>query len=486
MGDAKRDNNYIPTLLAVSNVDGITPVVLYADPTTHRLLVSISGGVTGPASSTDNAIVRWDGTGGGTLQDSGVIVDDTNNLLLVTSDGGALGSATKMWSDLFLASGGVINFNNGNYLLTHSAGLLTTNGALTVGGTLALAANSLTMTGSIGATGARVTKLWATDIESTNYPTVGGTAINTVFAPIASPTFTGTVTLPVGLTGVLRADVGVVSIDTDVTDLVSAATDSAAGKVELATDAEAVTGSDTARAVTPANLTARMAAPGTIGGTTPGLITGTTITANTAFAPDADDGAALGTSSLGFADLFLASGGNVLVANANAKRTIILSAAGGAPTTTIGCGGPTKVEAGTNDIDYYVLEFDTTTEERAFWNLQMPDNYDGSTITARFIWTNAAGLSTETVRWGIKARAYADDAAIDQAYGTEITVDDTWLAQGDVHISAASSAITIGGSPAGGQYVVVNVGRKTASDNLTGDARLLAVQLEYGINAYSD
>src|SRR3990167_6191412 len=62
--------------------------------------------------------------------------------------------------------------------------------------------------------------------------------------------------------------------------------------------------------------------------------------------------------------------------NEQTKRTIVLSAAGGAPTTTIPCAGPTKVEAGTNDIDYYVLEFDTTTEERAFWGVVMPENYD--------------------------------------------------------------------------------------------------------------
>jgi hypothetical protein len=43
MGDAKRDNNYITTLLAVSNSDGTTPVTLYADPVTHRLLVSAIG-----------------------------------------------------------------------------------------------------------------------------------------------------------------------------------------------------------------------------------------------------------------------------------------------------------------------------------------------------------------------------------------------------------------------------------------------------------
>lgn len=45
MAQAKRDDNYIPTLLGVSNVDGETPVVLYADPTTHRLLVSLSSSI---------------------------------------------------------------------------------------------------------------------------------------------------------------------------------------------------------------------------------------------------------------------------------------------------------------------------------------------------------------------------------------------------------------------------------------------------------
>lgn len=50
-----------------------------------------------------------------------------------TSDGLALGSGTKMFSDLFLASGGVINFNNGNATLTHSAGLLTSNVSMSLG-----------------------------------------------------------------------------------------------------------------------------------------------------------------------------------------------------------------------------------------------------------------------------------------------------------------------------------------------------------------
>lgn len=38
------------------------------------------GDVNGPGSSTDNAIPRWDGSGGDTLQDSGVLITDNNEI----------------------------------------------------------------------------------------------------------------------------------------------------------------------------------------------------------------------------------------------------------------------------------------------------------------------------------------------------------------------------------------------------------------------
>ena len=169
-----------------------------------------------------------------------------------------------------------------------------------------------------------------------------------------------------------------------------------------------------------------------------------------------------------------------------ATRTIVLTAVGGTPLTTAGCAGPTQVEAATNDINYWVLDYDSSTEEHASWNILMPDSYDGGVVKATFIWSNAAGLTTETVVWGIAARAFADDDAIDQALGTEVTVTDTWIAQNDVHVSPESGDITIGGGPTGGDWVVFVVARKVASDNLTGDARLLVVKLEYTINAHSD
>jgi hypothetical protein len=56
------------------------------------------GGLTGPIGSTDNALVRWDGITGSIVQNSGVIVDDSNNItgaksLLLTTSGNSYGLA---------------------------------------------------------------------------------------------------------------------------------------------------------------------------------------------------------------------------------------------------------------------------------------------------------------------------------------------------------------------------------------------------------
>ena len=54
-----------------------------------------------------------------------------------TSGGAALGTTALMWSNLFLASAGVINFNAGNMTITHSAGnLAVAGGTLTTAGVI--------------------------------------------------------------------------------------------------------------------------------------------------------------------------------------------------------------------------------------------------------------------------------------------------------------------------------------------------------------
>lgn len=114
--------------------------------------------------------------------------------------------------------------------------------------TISLTSNTLTGT----------TAEFNTALSDGSFATLAGSETltnKTLTSPsIASPSITGTLTIPTGLTGVLRADSGVVSTDSDVTDIVSAASDTAAGKVELATSTETTTGTDATRAVTPDGL----------------------------------------------------------------------------------------------------------------------------------------------------------------------------------------------------------------------------------------
>ena len=64
----------------------------------------------------------------------------TTSLLPTTDDACPLGSTTKQFSDLFLATGAVINYNNGNLLLTHSANTMTVTGSGATGNTIVLPA----------------------------------------------------------------------------------------------------------------------------------------------------------------------------------------------------------------------------------------------------------------------------------------------------------------------------------------------------------
>jgi hypothetical protein len=283
------------------------------------------GDVSGPVSSTNNAIVRWDGTGGNTVQNSGVTIDDSDNLsgvnnvtgsdtnfvtgtagtngnvpqwnadgdivdggvatsdivtpsstdtftnktlggdLLMssdgahdigtasvgtgdihvggtmgvifnnnitiardsggtarllftgsaggyrfddqlqptTNDGAELGSASLAWSDLFLASGAVVNFNNGDVTMTHSVNALDIDGGVVdFGSTPTVSGSDVYYTGG-------------TDVAIAD----GGTGASTASAAFSN--------------------------------LKQAATTSATGVVELATSAEVTTGTDTSRAITP-------------------------------------------------------------------------------------------------------------------------------------------------------------------------------------------------------------------------------------------
>lgn len=142
-------------------------------------------------------------------------------------------------------------------------------------------------------------------------------------------------------------------------------------------------------------------------------------------------------------------------------------------------------ETSTNKIMVETLDFDDTTDEFAQIRWRMPKRWDEGTVTVGFVWTAAA---TGNVVWGAQGVAISNDDPVDSAFGTAQTVTDAVTAANDVMESAATGAITIGGTPAENDFVVFQFYRDAdnGSDTLTGDALLLGVVLTITTDANDD
>ncbi len=145
-----------------------------------------------------------------------------------------------------------------------------------------------------------------------------------------------------------------------------------------------------------------------------------------------------------------------------------------------------SAESSTNKVMSKSLDFDTTTQEFAQFSVRFPKNWDEGTVTFEPIWTAASGSGG--VVWALQGVALSNDDALDTAYGTEQTSTDTLITANDVHVGPASSAITIAGTPAAGDWVSFQIKRNVSngSDTLGVDARLLGVALFFTTNAADD
>lgn len=104
-------------------VNQSTQPILFPDGSASFPSITNTGDIdTGMYFAADDQI-GWACGGTGRLLLNGAIFSP------VTNDGTALGSGSLAFSDLFLASGGVINFNNGDVTITHSANALAFAGA---------------------------------------------------------------------------------------------------------------------------------------------------------------------------------------------------------------------------------------------------------------------------------------------------------------------------------------------------------------------
>ena len=106
------------------------------------------GDVSGPGTATDNAVVRFDGTGGSNLNNSGVIIDDSNNVTGVN----ALTVTTNITASNITIVGsastvGAVAFTSTSATVT---GDLTVSGAITA---TTIGATNVTVTGSASSIG---------------------------------------------------------------------------------------------------------------------------------------------------------------------------------------------------------------------------------------------------------------------------------------------------------------------------------------------
>lgn len=141
-------------------------------------------------------------------------------------------------------------------------------------------------------------------------------------------------------------------------------------------------------------------------------------------------------------------------------------------------------DTSTNAIPIAAMKLDPDTAEKIYLLWTPPRNWDAGTIKVRLYWTATGGTGGNSAKFGISGRAYADDETLDAAPGTAQTITDALLANDDLHVTAFTSAITLAGTPAAGQLVIIEIERLAgdAADDLTVDAEVLGATIEYTIS----
>ena len=133
--------------------DGAYTVTVTGGVVTLTVAGAGTGNVTGPGSSTDTAVVRWNGATGTSIQNSGVLIDGTDNVTGVGT----------------LDTTGTITTSTGDIVAT-AGNIEATAGSLTAGTTINATGNITTSTGNVIAT--------VGNIEATAGSVTAGTTVD--------------------------------------------------------------------------------------------------------------------------------------------------------------------------------------------------------------------------------------------------------------------------------------------------------------------
>lgn len=185
----------------------------------------------------------------------------------------------------------------------------------------------------------------------------------------------------------------------------------------------------------------------------------------------------------------IAKGGSpVYNGTARPVRSFYIDAAGMWPTLTSGCASLAQAETTTNKINYYHLAFDGASDERAEFKTPLPKSWNGGTVTAIIEYEPTGTTGGTGIVWTISAVLVGDNATMDAALGSAVSITDTIQTANYKHITAESGAITIAGTLSGEKSIHWRITRDAdvAGDTNTNDARLLGAIIKYTATKESD
>ncbi len=177
---------------------------------------------------------------------------------------------------------------------------------------------------------------------------------------------------------------------------------------------------------------------------------------------------------------------NSAVIKTAGTETIYVPASAMYPTTTAGCAALAQVEGTAGRPELKCLDFDPSSDENAQFTVAFPKAWNAGTITFRAFFT-VTGTNTGTVSWSLAGGSTADNGVIDTAFGTAVapTAKAHSGTSNDIDVTAVSGAVTIANA-ADDTMTFFNIERDVSSDDQTGDARLLGIQIFYTTTAATD
>jgi len=155
---------------------------------------------------------------------------------------------------------------------------------------------------------------------------------------------------------------------------------------------------------------------------------------------------------------------------------------------TDGCSSASQSEMTTNDMNIMSLGFVHTAKKYATADFELPDGYDGGTISAYVTWYST-GTTSSGVRFGLQGASVGDNESLDASWGSAVEVTDTATGAANKRLkTAVMSAITLAGTPAGGETCQLRLYRDPThgDDVLDETVYVLSVKLKIGINKHSE